>query len=106
MIRVTIVELFKRDGVPRSLDRIASDIGMSPTDVAQRLAREDKLDDLRGLSLKQAFELLEFYGPNVLFTDAITENVQEAVRAKRKIARIEARKRGNSNSPPASNKDD
>jgi hypothetical protein len=105
MIRRTIVELFKHDGLPPSSEKVASEIGVSPADVSRRLEQEEKLDDLCGLSLKQAFELIEFYGPSVLFTDAIVDNVQGAVSAKRKIDRIEARKRGTS-SPPASNKDD
>jgi hypothetical protein len=103
MIRRTIVELFKRDGVPPSPEKVASEIGLSRSELTQRLAQEEKLDDLCGVSLKQAFELIEFYGPSALFTDAITENVQGAVLVKQKLNRIEEKKRGG-NPPPASDK--
>lgn len=104
MIRRTIIEIFKRHGSPLAMECVAAEVGASEADVGKELSNQDKLDDLCGLSLKEAFALIEFYGPDVLFTDSITRNVTDAVLTKQKIDRIERRKRRGDKPPPASDK--
>jgi hypothetical protein len=102
VIRRTIIGIFQRHGSPVPLEGVASEIEVTAEDVRDQLAKQDKLDDLCGLTLKDAFALIEFYGPNVLFTEAITQNVTDAVLTKRKLDRIERRKRDESKPPPTS----
>lgn len=102
MIRRTIIDIFQEQGSPVPLEGIALRIGTTEQEVRDYLDQQEKLDDLCGLTLDGAFTLIEFYGPKVIFTDVIAQNVTDAVLTRRRLDRIERRKRGGGDSPPGS----
>jgi hypothetical protein len=96
LIRHVIVDLFKRDGTPPTLASLASEMKCSEADIRNKLAGEDRLSDLRGLTLKQASQLLGLY--DTVFTDEIVKLVNDTVAGQGRLKRIEAKKR--KNDPP------
>lgn len=86
--------MFKRTGTPPSLVEVAKETGSTEAQVVAQLEKQDKLDQLLGLSLAEAFELLQFYGRDAIFTESIADAVSQTVETKQKIRSIEGRKRG------------
>jgi DNA-directed RNA polymerase specialized sigma subunit len=96
MIRQTILDLFRRNKSLPSLQEIAAEIGITTQDVALALSTQPRFDNLAAvsdLSMEQLYELLDFYGPNTMFTEDISDNVRGFIATRQKIKRIEEKKR-------------
>jgi hypothetical protein len=93
VIRRKIVDIYKRQGCPPALDAVGAEMELSATDIAHELSNRNELDDLCGLSLSQASELINFYNPKFLFTELLTKTIRDTVLTQKKIHRIAERKR-------------
>ncbi len=102
MIRQRILSLYLERGGPIPLADVAKDVGLSLADLELELEKSEKLDDLHGLEIRQANELIRFYGENVLFSKSVIENIEKYLIVRHKLNVIEkkAQKKGNPPSDP------
>ena len=100
MIRKTIIELFLASGTPFSLDKVAERLGISHAELMSRLETEPKVNNIDAISIKQAQQLVSFYGRNVVFADYIVEAVEKYLAGRSKIEAFEKKARDAGKPPP------
>jgi DNA-binding Lrp family transcriptional regulator len=89
LIRKNIIRLYQEHGHPVPLTDIAQKLGSSTEALAQELARTEKLGDLQGLGIKQAGELIQFYGKDMLFAKSVVDDVEQYLAVRSRIEAIE-----------------
>jgi hypothetical protein len=88
-MRSTIVEDFKSTGVLRSVEAVASSLGISVANLNTKLREEAPLTNLLGLTPKQALALIDHWKGIEIFTSMIVDTLraQAAVEAKLRAQR-------------------
>lgn len=99
MIRQRIVSLYLEHGSPVSLVNISKELGISDAELQQQLYSTEKLSDLNDLEVKQANELIQFYGKEVLFEKSVVENVMQLLSVREKLDTIEKKVQKNRDDP-------
>jgi len=73
-------------------------------ELAILIGREDRLNDLCELSVEQAKELVQYYGPRFLFSEKTQSHIDDYLTVRKKLDSIEATARGKD--PKSSSDDD
>ena len=75
--RSKIVDLFKKHRSCIRIGDIAVELDMTLEELVILIGSEDRLDDLCDLSVKQAAELIQFYGSRFLFSGRMQEHIDD-----------------------------
>jgi hypothetical protein len=89
LIRQRIIRFFLERGTPIPLTDLATDLGLPFGSLEVQLRESERLSDLNGLEVRQANELIRYYGEDVLFTTDVVETVKQYVLVRRKLDAIE-----------------
>lgn len=104
MIRQAILDTFRAHGKPVALDQIAEQLGISPDELSQLLAQQQRITKLEGVSMKEAGDLISFYGRDFLFAENIVNTVEQFLAGRKKIEGYEKKARDVGLLPPEENK--
>ena len=94
MIRERIIHLYIEHGAPVPLVDVAKRLGLSLNSIELQLRETEKINDLRGLDVRQAHELIQYYGEDFLFTSDIVETVEQYLDVRHKLDVIEQKAQG------------
>jgi len=90
-IREFIVDEFKATGALLSLEEIARKRGQDEKAVREEMRTSPLLSDFRGLTPDQAQNIIDYYGPGVVFSADLEHAQYEFQASKRKLEETDRR---------------
>jgi hypothetical protein len=90
-IREFIVDEFKAAGALLSLEELARRRGQDENAVREAMRTSPLLSDFRGLTPDQAQNVIDFYGPGVVFSADLERAMSEFQASKRKLEDMDRR---------------
>jgi hypothetical protein len=91
LIRQRIIRSFLERGSPIPLADLAKELGLPLESIDLQLKESEKLSDLHGLEIRQANELIQYYGEDMLFTADVVDTVSQYLLVRSKLAAIEGK---------------